>query len=216
MPWTVPPQIWFYPKFHYVPNPDAINLDDFPESYAFQFGYTCSGLEGWVANSIRRATLDNFWLEKCPSLKELQWPLGKLVPMPEQAAATDPPGAIPKVIHQFALQGARPQRWMDTWANDFCQQNPGWSYKCWDSVEQLKGDYFCCNVYSDQAWQMDELAMDLLALETLYKHGGYHVPLAVPFAKDGGYKALQDGAMVSQSMDPGVAGTCFSGSALEA
>lgn len=61
---------------------------------------------------------------------------------------------------------------MDTWANDFCQQNPGWSYKCWDSVEQLKGDYFCCNVYSDQAWQMDELAMELLALETLYKHGG--------------------------------------------
>lgn len=42
------------------------------------------------------------------------------------------------------------------------------------------------------------------------------MPLAVPFAKDGGYKALQDGAMVSQSMDPGVAGTCFSGSALEA
>ena len=75
MPWTVPPQIWFYPKFHYVPNPDAINMNDFPQSYAFQFGYTCSGLEGWVANSIRRATLDNFWLEKCPSLKELQWPL---------------------------------------------------------------------------------------------------------------------------------------------
>jgi hypothetical protein len=36
------------------------------------------------------------------------------------------------------------------------------------------------------------------------------VPLAVPFAKEGGYKALQDGAMVSQSMDPAVAGTCFS------
>jgi hypothetical protein len=41
------------------------------------------------------------------------------------------------------------------------------------------------------------------------------VPLAVPFAKVGGYKALQDGAMVSQSMDPAVAGTCFSGDALE-
>jgi hypothetical protein len=92
--------------------------------------------------------------------------------MPDEAAETAPPGAIPKVIHQFALQGAKPQRWMDTWANDFCQQNPGWSYKCWDSAEQLKGDYFCCNVYSDQAWQMDELAMELLALETLYKHGG--------------------------------------------
>ena len=29
-------QVWFYPKFHYVPNPDAINLNDFPNSYAFQ------------------------------------------------------------------------------------------------------------------------------------------------------------------------------------
>ena len=48
MPWTVPPQVWFYPKFHYVPNPDAINMNDFPDSYAFQFGYTCSGLEGYI------------------------------------------------------------------------------------------------------------------------------------------------------------------------
>ena len=40
MPWFVPPQIWFYPAFHYIPNPDAINLRDFPHSYAFQFGYT--------------------------------------------------------------------------------------------------------------------------------------------------------------------------------
>ena len=44
-------QVWFYPKFHYVPNPDAINLNDFPNSYAFQFGYTCSGLEGCVTNA---------------------------------------------------------------------------------------------------------------------------------------------------------------------
>ena len=39
VPFTSPPpplQVWFYPKFHYVPNPDAINLNDFPNSYAFQ------------------------------------------------------------------------------------------------------------------------------------------------------------------------------------
>jgi hypothetical protein len=96
--------------------------------------------------------------------------------MPEEAAQAGVDAAIPKVIHQFALQGSKPQRWMDTWANDFCQQNAGWSYKCWTSVQELKGDYFCCNLYSDQAWQMDELAMELLALETLYKHGGLSLP----------------------------------------
>ncbi len=30
----------------------------------------------WVTNSVRRAALDNFWLEKCPQLMERQWPLG--------------------------------------------------------------------------------------------------------------------------------------------
>ena len=30
----------------------------------------------WVTNAIRRAALDNFWLEKCPQLMERQWPLG--------------------------------------------------------------------------------------------------------------------------------------------
>lgn len=44
---------------------------------------------------------------------------------------------------------------------------------------------------------------------------GYHVPLAVPFAKTGGYKALEDGAMVTQSMDPAVGGTCFSEESVE-
>ena len=37
-----------------------------------------------------------------------------------------------QVIHQFAFQSARgthPRRWMDTWARDFCSQNPGWTYK---------------------------------------------------------------------------------------
>ena len=30
-------------------------------------------------------------------------------------------------------------------------QNAGWSYKCWTSIDELKGDYFCANLYSDQA-----------------------------------------------------------------
>jgi hypothetical protein len=87
---------------------------------------------------------------------------------------------------------------MDSWAQAFCQQNPGWTYKCWTTMEELKGDYFCCNLYSDQAWQMEEPAMKLLALEVLYKHGGYHVPLAIPYDKQGGFNTLVAGAVKSQ------------------
>lgn len=39
--------------------------------------------------------------------------------------------------------------------------------------------------YSDQAWQMDAMAMRLLSLEVLYKHGGFHVPLTCQWSKDG-------------------------------
>ncbi len=39
-------------------------------------------------------------------------------------------------------------------------------------ADELKGDYFFANLYSDQAWQMDVVAMELLSLEMLYKHGG--------------------------------------------
>ena len=105
---------------------------------------------------------------------------------------------IPTIIHQFAFQNGKPQRWMDSWAQAFCQQNPGWTYKCWTTMEELKGDYFCCNLYSDQAWQMEEPAMKLLALEVLYKHGGYHVPLAIPYDKQGGFNTLVAGAVKSQ------------------
>jgi len=211
MPWTVPPQVWFYPKFHYVPNPDAINMNDFPDSYAFQFGYTCSGLEGWVTNAVKRATLDNFWLEKCPSLKEMQWPLGKITMMPDEATG-DQLAAIPKVIHQFAFQHSKPDRWIQTWAKVFCAENPDWSYKCWTSVEELKGDYFCCNVYSLDGWAMDESAMKLLALEVLYKHGGYHVPLGMPYNKASGYKALNpaDLTLAALSMDASDDRSCLS------
>ena len=34
--------------FHFVPNPDAIDFSRFPKCLMFQFGYTCSGLEGYA------------------------------------------------------------------------------------------------------------------------------------------------------------------------
>lgn len=82
-----------------MPNPDAINLADFPDSYAFQFGYTCSGLEGWVADSINRITVDWFWLEHCPQLRGRHWPMGRVKSLPE-TMPTAPPAPIPKIIHQ--------------------------------------------------------------------------------------------------------------------
>jgi len=131
MPWYVPPQVWFYPKFHYVPNPDAINLGHFPDSYAFQFGYTCSGLEGWVANSINRISVDFFWIDKCPQLRDRHWPLGRTRALQDAPTASPqgPPQPIPKVIHQFAFTGSQPEALKKTWHDDFCAANPGWTYK---------------------------------------------------------------------------------------
>merc|ERR1712107_247681 len=40
-----------YPAFHYVPEPDAVDLGSFPRSLVFQFGYTCTGLEGYISRS---------------------------------------------------------------------------------------------------------------------------------------------------------------------
>jgi len=45
---------------------------------------------------------------------------------------------------------------------------------------------------------MDEGAMKLLALEVLYKHGGYHVPLALPYNKEAGFNALVGGNIAAQ------------------
>jgi len=48
MPISIARQDLLYPAFHFVPNPDAIDFSRFPECLLFQFGYTCSGLEGYV------------------------------------------------------------------------------------------------------------------------------------------------------------------------
>eukprot|EP00930_Biecheleria_cincta_P081160 TRINITY_DN6989_c0_g1_i1.p1 TRINITY_DN6989_c0_g1~~TRINITY_DN6989_c0_g1_i1.p1 ORF type:complete len:625 (-),score=73.05 TRINITY_DN6989_c0_g1_i1:97-1971(-) len=53
MPISIARQELLYPAFHYVPNPDAIDFSRFPECLLFQFGYTCSGLEGYVKRKNR-------------------------------------------------------------------------------------------------------------------------------------------------------------------
>lgn len=53
MPISVAAQELLYPAFHFVPNPDAIDYSKFPRCLMFQFGYTCSGLEGYVKRKNR-------------------------------------------------------------------------------------------------------------------------------------------------------------------
>eukprot|EP00741_Cyanophora_paradoxa_P022173 tig00021435_g21405.t1 len=110
VPMTVPPSVWFYPKFHYIPNPSAINLSAFPESYAFQFGYTCSGLEGWVKNNnkcMRPLRCQYHSRQPCA------FPLGKLIAFPDidvtpaNLKAHDAK-TIPPVVHQI-LEAAGPE-----------------------------------------------------------------------------------------------------------
>lgn len=53
MPLAIAAQELLYPAFHFVPNPDAIDYSHFPNCLMFQFGYTCSGLEGYVKRRNR-------------------------------------------------------------------------------------------------------------------------------------------------------------------
>uniref|UniRef100_A0A6U5AHR0 Alpha 1,4-glycosyltransferase domain-containing protein n=1 Tax=Hemiselmis andersenii TaxID=464988 RepID=A0A6U5AHR0_HEMAN len=226
MPFFVPPQIWFYPKFHYVPNPDAINLADFPESYAFQFGYTCSGLEGWVANSINNVAVDHFWIDKCPQLRDRNWPMGRVKTMPAIMGPGADAGAeenhIPKIIHQFAFSGSKPEHLIKTWAQDFCAANEGWEYRCHSWFPDLHGEYFGCSMYSPNPWGMGPVLMECFALEVLYNQGGYHVPLSLPWQKNSTVLGLQGsgtepvlGQVVTPEMDPSKAGNAFSPESIE-
>eukprot|EP00927_Polykrikos_kofoidii_P071237 TRINITY_DN67532_c0_g1_i1.p1 TRINITY_DN67532_c0_g1~~TRINITY_DN67532_c0_g1_i1.p1 ORF type:complete len:390 (+),score=46.64 TRINITY_DN67532_c0_g1_i1:94-1263(+) len=48
MPVSIVDQSLLYPAFHFVRNPDAVNLKLFTNSLMFQYGYTCTGLAGYI------------------------------------------------------------------------------------------------------------------------------------------------------------------------
>lgn len=183
MSFTVPDQKLFYPAFHYVPNPGAVNFRDFPDSIGFQFGYSCSGLGEWVKNNNRcRRALD------CPYHKsKTDYPLGAIRPfpadMPSQSSAS-----MPRIIHQFCLSDAAPpERWLASW-DAFCRTNEGFGHKVWthENLAEL-GGFFCANMYPPKGGRpMDEETILLLALEVLYKQGGYYVPLSFIHLVDSG------------------------------
>merc|ERR1712216_623432 len=53
MPISIANSALLYPAFHYVPDPDSVDFSKFPMCLMFQFGYTCSGLEGYVQRRNR-------------------------------------------------------------------------------------------------------------------------------------------------------------------
>eukprot|EP00180_Rhodochaete_pulchella_P004553 Plantae.Rhodophyta-Rhodochaete_pulchella.ctg8761.p1 GENE.Plantae.Rhodophyta-Rhodochaete_pulchella.ctg8761~~Plantae.Rhodophyta-Rhodochaete_pulchella.ctg8761.p1 ORF type:complete len:634 (-),score=98.92 Plantae.Rhodophyta-Rhodochaete_pulchella.ctg8761:964-2661(-) len=187
MPMSVPSPHLFYPQFHYVPNPSAIDVTAFPDAYAFQFGYTCSGLGNWVAqnNRCRKASQCQY------HSKKTDWPFGALLSLETAVGSEDT--LIPKTIHQFAFQSdgdTQPARWMRTWQEAFTRANPGWTYKVW-TLAELKAEgkaWFCANVYRDDK-PMDAVSLQLLAAELVYKFGGYYVPLSTSWT---GISAAED------------------------
>lgn len=178
MPITIPPSKDFYPAFHYVPNPAAIDLTAF-DSYCFQFGYTCTGLSQWVEknNRCRRA-------HDCSFHASIDYPLGKLCQFPDHIDEPSEDEPIPNVIHQFCFRGDEgPVRWTRTWSDTFCQRF-GFSYEAWtwDRLKTEIGSFYCANLY-DPA-KMDGFSARLLALEIINACGGYFVPLATMFVGD--------------------------------
>jgi mannosyltransferase OCH1-like enzyme len=182
MPFTVPEQKLFYPSFHYVPNPSAVNMKDFPDSIAFQFGYSCSGLSEWVKNNNRcRRALE------CPHhQKKTDYPLGAIHPFPVDGPPAPRSAAMPRIIHQFCLSDAAPpSRWLSSW-EEFCAAHDGFEHRLWthESLAQL-GGFFCANMYPAKGGRpTDSDTILLLALEVLYQQGGYYVPLSTLYAPE--------------------------------
>lgn len=176
MPVTVPPSSDFYPAFHYVPNPSAIDLTKV-DAYCFQFGYTCSGLSQWVAENNRCRCA-----HECEYHANVEYPLGKLRQFPSTLPSLDAPHPIPKTVHQFYFGAldARPARWMDTWEKEFCPTN-GFQYQLWtwDRLKNEIGSFFCANLY--EFGKLDKLSVHMLALEVLHAKGGYYIPVSTPF-----------------------------------
>lgn len=74
-------------------------------------------------------------------------------------------------------------------------------------------------MYSPDPWAMGPLIMELFALEVLYNQGGYHVPLAVPWADKSSILALADSntaPIIRPNLDPCEKGSPFSQKNVEA
>jgi len=187
MPMSIPPQEWFYPAFHYVPNPDAIDLSRFPKCLMFQFGYTCSGLEGWVKRNNRCKKA-----RECCFHSKKEWPLGPFRPLlsggelqSQFEARGGTQSGVPMVVHQLVYNGVDsdhdPLRWRQSWWDNFKRCHPQFQYKAWSRRELEGKQWFCANLYTDA---LDDAAATALMLEVLFNEGGYYCPLATTFTAE--------------------------------
>eukprot|EP00913_Durusdinium_trenchii_P032700 g30609.t1 len=167
MPISLAPQEWLYPAFHYVPNPDAINFAAFPKCLMFQFGYTCSGLEGYVKSKNRCKKA-----RQCPFHSKKVWPLGAFRPLPTvedlEAKFTSPPD-VPKVVLGGVDSDFDPRRWRQSWWDDFCKSHPG--FETWSKEQLLGRKWFCANLYVEP---FDDHAITSLMMEILFEEGGFY------------------------------------------
>lgn len=182
MPISIAAQELLYPAFHFVPNPDAINFSKFPKCLMFQFGYTCSGLEGYVKSKNRCKKA-----RQCAYCSKKQWPLGAFRELPtdgevEEAYAAVGKPAIPNVIHQLVINGVDsagdPVRWRQCWFDGFQRSHPQFKYRTWSIKELQNRKWFCANLYVQP---LDDQAVTALMLEVLFEEGGYYAPLASPY-----------------------------------
>uniref|UniRef100_A0A7S1AG96 Alpha 1,4-glycosyltransferase domain-containing protein n=1 Tax=Noctiluca scintillans TaxID=2966 RepID=A0A7S1AG96_NOCSC len=186
MPLTIAAQELLYPAFHYIPNPDAIDFSRFTECLMFQFGYTCSGLEGYVKrkNRCRKA-------RKCYHHSRSSWPFGEFRPLlqlhdVEWECQHEPAiSGIPRVIHQLVWDGvdscSDPVRWRETWWSGFRNKHLGFEYRAWSKKDLMGRKWFCANLYLEP---LDDQASLALMLEVLFNEGGFFVPLSTLYTAD--------------------------------
>lgn len=195
----VPESKDFYPQFHYVPDPGAVDLSKV-DAYCFQFGYTCSGLSQWVRDHNVCRNPHGCSYHGCSG--KVEYELGRLLSFPnennddvDENDDVSDDNNIPKIIHQFAFAdrdengddggpaAKRPTRWTDTWEHSFCPRF-GYAYELW-TWPRLKrdiGQFHCANLY--RLTKLDARAVQLLALEVLNKYGGHYVPLSTVYDGD--------------------------------
>jgi len=81
-----------------------------------------------------------------------------------------------KIIHQIWIgNNPMPEKWINTWKNDYIQKNPDWQHILWDE-EKLNAfvpDMFNGEVYMNEKTFNGK--SDIARYEILYKYGGVYI-----------------------------------------
>jgi inositol phosphorylceramide mannosyltransferase catalytic subunit len=78
---------------------------------------------------------------------------------------------IPKIIHQIWLgPNTRPDIWMNSWKNDYCEKYPDWEYKLWTEKEINDLELINKDEYEYETFYNGK--SDIIRYEILKKYGG--------------------------------------------